>query len=222
MNFIYITTNKINGKQYIGSHEGKETDNYLGSGKLIKQAIKKYGAENFQRKIIKECDITQNLILEEKYIKKYNTLFPNGYNLNKCGGHNIFNEELKNKLSYIKTGSIQSEETRKKRSLSLKGKKRKPQSEETKRKISESKKGLTPWNKGIPWKEETKQKMRKLHKKFSEETKKNLSIQRKGRVKSDKHCKNISISKMGINNPMYGKIPWNKGMKKEKDLNAIK
>ena len=42
MNFIYLTTNLINGKQYVGSHKGFKCDNYLGSGKILIHAIKKY------------------------------------------------------------------------------------------------------------------------------------------------------------------------------------
>lgn len=44
---IYITTNLINGKIYIGQsiHSNK---NYLGSGVKLKKAIDKYGTENFK------------------------------------------------------------------------------------------------------------------------------------------------------------------------------
>jgi group I intron endonuclease len=46
--YIYITTNKTNGKRYIGQHKSKDWDpKYFGSGLYLKQAIKKYGIENF-------------------------------------------------------------------------------------------------------------------------------------------------------------------------------
>ena len=49
--YIYITENLINGKKYIGKakykNESYKNTNYLGSGKLITAAIKKYGRENF-------------------------------------------------------------------------------------------------------------------------------------------------------------------------------
>ena len=54
--FIYITTNKINGKRYIGQRKFSNNHggwkNYLGSGKLLNRAIKKYGIENFYRDIV--------------------------------------------------------------------------------------------------------------------------------------------------------------------------
>jgi hypothetical protein len=98
------------------------------------------------------------------------------------------------------------------------GKNTGPKSEEQKHNQSESMKGKIPWNKDKSFSEEAKQNMRKPHKKFSEETKKQLSSQRKKRIKSEKHKQNIAKSKMGINNPMYGKIPWNKGLKKNNNI----
>ena len=57
--FIYLTTNLVNGKIYIGKHEfskhKKVNSTYLGSGELFKRAVKKYGKENFKRKILRLC-----------------------------------------------------------------------------------------------------------------------------------------------------------------------
>jgi len=71
MNFIYIITNLINGKQYVGSHCGDENDTYLGSGKIFLKAYKKYGKENFKREIFfYERDTQQRITELEAAIKK--------------------------------------------------------------------------------------------------------------------------------------------------------
>lgn len=74
--FIYITTNHINGKKYIGQRkydkQGK-WKKYLGSGIILSKAIKKYGIENFSKEIIEDCETKQLLNLREKYwIDYYN------------------------------------------------------------------------------------------------------------------------------------------------------
>ena len=57
--FIYITTNKINGKKYIGKKKYcGNYETYLGSGIAIKNEIAKYGRENFTREIIEECGVS--------------------------------------------------------------------------------------------------------------------------------------------------------------------
>ena len=50
---IYKITNNINKKIYIGAHKSKSlSDRYFGSGKAIKQAMKKYGKDNFAKEIL--------------------------------------------------------------------------------------------------------------------------------------------------------------------------
>lgn len=56
MSIIYKTTNQVNGKIYVGQHFTSADDGYLGSGKILKQAIKKYGKENFVRESIEFCN----------------------------------------------------------------------------------------------------------------------------------------------------------------------
>lgn len=55
--YVYIITNLINGKQYVGDHlsyctDETHNDTYFGSGKIIMRAIKKYGKENFKKEIL--------------------------------------------------------------------------------------------------------------------------------------------------------------------------
>ena len=56
----------------------------------------------------------------------------------------------------------------------------------------------------------------------SDEVKKKISITTSasmiGIKKSKEHATNISISKSGDKNPMFGKSPWNKGLRKEKPI----
>ena len=81
---IYKTTNLINGKFYIGK-DVKNKKLYLGSGKLLKQAIQKYGKENFKKEILEYCIDLKHLDEREIYwIDKYNSI-KNGYNLTEGG-----------------------------------------------------------------------------------------------------------------------------------------
>lgn len=85
--FIYITTNLINNKKYIGQHIGYSQDNYLGSGVELIKAIKKYGRENFRREILCFCSTQEEMDEKEMYyIKKYNAVKnPNFYNISEGG-----------------------------------------------------------------------------------------------------------------------------------------
>ena len=70
--YIYITTNSINGKNYVGKHYGEFNDKYKGSGVLITKAFEKYGIENFSKEIIAVCNSLFELnILETIYISIY-------------------------------------------------------------------------------------------------------------------------------------------------------
>lgn len=55
--YIYITTNLINGKKYIGQKRSTEFNpEYKGSGKYLWRAINKYGWDNFKVELVKECN----------------------------------------------------------------------------------------------------------------------------------------------------------------------
>lgn len=75
--YIYLTTNLINGKRYIGLHQANtfEPHKYKGSGKLILEAFKKYGKENFTCELLEECDTLDELnAAEKKWIAFYNAV----------------------------------------------------------------------------------------------------------------------------------------------------
>ena len=85
--YIYLTTNTVNNKKYIGQHLGEFTTEYLGSGKILKQAIDKYGKENFTVILLDIANSKEELDnLEKKYIEEYNALYEdNFYNIHEGG-----------------------------------------------------------------------------------------------------------------------------------------
>ena len=90
---IYKVTNNINGKVYIGK-QSNNRENYYGSGKLIKYAIKKYGIENFTKEII--CEVVGDVLGSETeiyWIQKLNGL--DGYNLEIHGNGGEISERQK-------------------------------------------------------------------------------------------------------------------------------
>ena len=103
---IYVTTNKINQKSYVGYHSTNNLeDNYLGSGVYLTRAIKKYGRENFERKILEFCDVLNWEERETFWIAEKNTKYPNGYNLTDGGEGGIgkiVSNETKELMSKIR------------------------------------------------------------------------------------------------------------------------
>jgi group I intron endonuclease len=64
---LYEIRNNLNGKVYIGVHKTKnKTDGYMGSGKVIKQAIQKYGLSSFSKRVLEEFDTQEEMYNREK------------------------------------------------------------------------------------------------------------------------------------------------------------
>lgn len=91
--YIYKITNKINGKIYIGQHKvpliKENFRRYMGKGIAIQEAIKKYGKENFDKEILEYIDDDEKHELvserEKFWIKEFNCISPNGYNISPGG-----------------------------------------------------------------------------------------------------------------------------------------
>lgn len=113
---IYKTTNKINGKIYIGQ-DSKCNPEYLGSGSLIRRSIRKYGKENFEKEILEDNIICKKILNEREtyWIEHFDST-------NKLIGYNIMSkgwqyerteESLKKQKEYFEN---RTEEERKKTS----------------------------------------------------------------------------------------------------------
>lgn len=150
---IYKTINLKNNKYYIGQDK-KNNPEYLGSGLLLNRAIKKYGRENFTKEILCECKTKKELNdMEIYWIKISNSISPNGYNISTGGegGDNFTNNP--NKEIIRKKCISSANKISKQNSLRNKGENNpffnKKHSKKTRKKMSISKKGKKVWNKGL-------------------------------------------------------------------------
>lgn len=128
---IYLITNKINGKKYVGqTTQGLEQrwrrhcwDCTADKSNMpVSKAIKKYGKENFAIEILDNCTSLEELNAKEKYYaQELKTFSPNGYNLRAGNGLGSMTDETKRKISIGNKGKKISAETLKKQSESHKG-----------------------------------------------------------------------------------------------------
>jgi group I intron endonuclease len=113
------------------------------------KAIQKYGWDNFTHEVL-ESGLSYDDACEKErhYIKLFHSLISEmGYNLETGGGANTsVNEETKKKISEKLTGrkgTPHTPESKKKLSEARRGKKMPPRSEESRRKLSQALKGRT-------------------------------------------------------------------------------
>jgi len=150
MSIIYQTTNNVNNKIYIGVHSGNDPS-YLGSGKLLKQAIRKYGKAAFTRTVLYEFDTIEQAFAKEAEIVNENfiarddvyNIMPGGKGMvagplnpnygkrqsadwiarrTACHKNKVVTERQKQKQSLAMTGKIRSKKSRAKQSSSISGK----------------------------------------------------------------------------------------------------
>lgn len=95
MGYIYKITNIVNGKCYIGvttmsipekrwSHHRNSLKSKVGCPAL-KASMNKHGIKNFKFEVLIICFNEDAFRYEKEYIKKYNSIIPNGYNMNAGG-----------------------------------------------------------------------------------------------------------------------------------------
>lgn len=78
--YVYKTINDINDKEYIGFHSTDDLDDgYLGSGKLLRLAIEKYGIEHFHKTILKmfynkkDAEDYEQELVNREYVERDDT-----------------------------------------------------------------------------------------------------------------------------------------------------
>jgi group I intron endonuclease len=203
---VYLIICAISGKKYVGQttrmldkrwEEHKYNAFMKQDGSAIYSAMRKYGLENFKIKPVAYANNQNELDHRETYyIKLFNTLTPNGYNLLSGGSFGKHSEISKQKMSKAKKGRIVTESQRLAVSKAHKGK---VTSQKTKIKMSLAQKGR---NKGIKLSEETKKKISLAQKgekngffgkKHTEESGLKISKKLKGRKLSPKHRSNLVI-----------------------------
>lgn len=197
--YIYVTTNKVNGKKYIGQKKYDKNGkwkNYIGSGMALKNAVKKYGVSSFETEIINLAKTSAELNeLEYEYTIKNNCVEDKTYYNLVHGGGTV-------------TGLKFSKETIEVLSERMKGDKNyfygkryfgkdngfygKNHSVASRAKMSASHKGKAHPYKGMKGV-------------FSEETLKKMRLAKLGKPLSEAHKEAIKKAQAGKNHPMYGK-----------------
>ena len=190
---VYLTTNSLNNKKYIGV-DSKDDPNYFGSGIIIKNSIKKHGKENFTKIILEQNDNIKYLFEREKYwIEKYNAVESNDfYNISSGGkGGNMLNNPI----------SIEKWEKgiEKTRELTIKLRKNKTYEEIYGDRANE---------------EKEKRRQSLLGKKFTDERRSNISKSLKNKISWNKGLTKETDNRI--------KTSWNKGLTKETDERVLK
>jgi len=196
---VYIITNTINNKHYIG--ESVNIHKRLNSHKnrkeqVIHKAFVKYGIDNFSVYIEYLPNFSKDdlLNLEEELIKRFNTIAPHGYNISERGSNSKVwlgrkhTEETKRKISNFHKGNTYclghkaSDERKRKLSLSKMGNTNRlgqKHTEESKIKMSIAQKGKKRSLEDIE-----KNRLRNLGKTIPQETRDKISKSHKGKKRS--------------------------------------
>lgn len=229
MGVIYLRTNTINGKQYVG-----QTTNFNGrercwnsinrktpySNDILEMDRKKYGIEAFKTEILEECDDSKLNEIERFWIKQLNTIHPNGYNLENGGSDGFtFHQITREKMSKAKIGTKHSEEWKKNMSERMKGEGNhfygKHHNQEAIEKIKAANIGRTSWNKGKKMSEEQRQKNIEASKKRQKHV---YQYYLDGKLKAIYNGRNeaariTGFKKASIGNCCNGKLKTYKGYK---------
>lgn len=199
---IYSIRNKSTNKIYIGCSKNikdrwkthcKKLRNRIS---LINRAIQKYGKDNFEFTILLECPSMCFNYWEQYYIKIYNTMTPNGYNLTSGGEYKkTYSNETRKKISNSSKGRTITELCKSRASKVNSGNsyaKGHLHTEEWKNNMSTILRGVKHTTEHV----ENNRKSQ-LGKKLSESTKAKIGIASKNRITTDSARINMSTAQLG-------------------------
>lgn len=212
--YVYHTFCTASKKHYIGQHVGAKFDSfYLGSGKILKRAVLKYGEDAFEVTPIKWCASKEELNLEEiwqitRFRKRYGKR--KIYNITNGGGgisSESWTPEMRGAISRAHKGIKLSKEHRAKISAAEKGVPKMPLTKEHCAAISRARKGVSlsiAHRRAIGKAGKGRE--------FSKEHRRKISAALQGRPSPLKgttftavHCRRISSSNKGRRSPMLGR-----------------
>jgi len=187
--FTYKTTNLINGRYYLGMHSTNRLDDgYLGSGTRLYRELNKYGRDNFKLEILEYFDTRDKLVEAEKtLITEQDLSNENCLNLKPGGTGGFVNEKHEKRF---RKASNRTNYSVKNQDPVFRDKQQKGMEEHIKKLAKDP-----------VYKEEFRNKVTKFYreqgygtfkgKRHSQETKKKMSLAKKGKVS-------------GIKNSQYG------------------
>lgn len=203
---IYMTINKTNGKMYVG-RDSRRCDDYLGSGVLLLQAIKKHGKESFVKIVLEDLGVNAELRdaidCEKKWIEIFqaptNSMFYNlSWDTGGMGKGDKHSNETKKRISDIMKNEVY------KNGLSP----------EWKENVANAVVGRIPWNKGKNIRiERPEMCKRRKHQKLNEEQQQQIR---------DLHSEGVPAYKIGekfdVSHHVILRIVRDDGMPKQKRI----
>ena len=215
--FVYLWYDSRNKMFYLGKHKGTPDDGYTHSSNMWQKFNSDSVPEGVKRRVLTYGSDKDMYELETKLLlNRKEKCWDRYYNANICGkfyrppeSRTPHTEETKRKISESLLGKKASEASKKKMSEAHKGKKF---TEERKRNMSKARLGAKHT-------EETKRKIseaqlgEKNHRygiKHTEETKRKIGEFHKGKIVTEE-------TKRKMSEALKGRVPWNKGKKHIKD-----
>jgi group I intron endonuclease len=164
---VYLITNKVNGKKYVGQTTKSVLKRFaqhlkgIGGAERLSRAVKKYGASSFSVVVLGVATSREDLDSKEMYwVEVHQTRSPGGYNLTGGGkGTTSPSDETRFRQRMAKLGKPLSEEHRKNAAEATRARYRREDEEgHTRKRSIETRERMRESHLGLTQSDETKEK----------------------------------------------------------------